>query len=72
MTRFSSKIEIRNHFDNLINRVDIDIDDCLQKYNDENILEELLKSSENNRKNFQSNYFNVKLFGKFNTSNQQK
>ena len=71
MTRFSPKIEIINHFDNLINRVDIDIDDCLQKYNDEKVLEELLKSSENNRKNFQSVHFNVKLFGTFNTSKHQ-
>ena len=31
MLRFSPKIEIINHFDNLINRVDIDIENCLGK-----------------------------------------
>ena len=45
MTRFSPKIEIINHFDNLINRVDIDIDNCLEKYNEE-LLKDLLISSE--------------------------
>ena len=71
MTRFSPKIEITNHFDKLINRVDIDIDDCLQKYNNEKDLAELLKSSENNRKSFQSVHFKVELFGTFNTSKHQ-
>ena len=32
MERISPKIEIINHFDNLINRVDIDIDFCLEQY----------------------------------------
>ena len=35
MDRFSPKIEIINHFDNLINRVDIDIDFCLKQYTEE-------------------------------------
>ena len=50
--RFSPKIEIINHFDNLINRVDIDIDTSLEKFNDENVIGELLTSSANNRRNF--------------------
>ena len=29
---FSSKIDIINHFDDLINRIDIDIDSSLEKY----------------------------------------
>ena len=64
MTRFSPKIEIINHFDNLINRIDIDIDNCLEKYNDEKALGELLKSSENNRKNFRKEHvvFNIEFF----------
>ena len=41
MNRFSPKIEIINHFDNLINRVDIDIDECLEKYNQEQTIGEL-------------------------------
>ena len=42
MTRFSPKIEIINHFDNLINRVDIDVEDCLEKYNDQQYLGQIL------------------------------
>ena len=51
MTRFSPKIEIINHFDNLINRVDIDIDNCLEKYNKE-LLKDLLKKSRIDRTSF--------------------
>ena len=61
MTRFSPKIEIINHFDNLINRVDIDIDDCLEKYNDE-LLEDLLISSLIERIRFHTN---VQCFSQF-------
>ena len=32
---FSPKIEIIDHFDSLIYRIDIDIDECLEKYNQE-------------------------------------
>lgn len=41
MNRFSPKIEIINHFDNLINRVDIEIEECLLKYNHEQIIGDL-------------------------------
>ena len=37
----SPKKEIIDHYDSLINRVDIDIDECLQKYNQEQVLSEL-------------------------------
>ena len=37
----SPKIEIINHFDNLIQRVDIDIEESLEKYNEEQILRDL-------------------------------
>ena len=37
----SPKIEIINHFDNLIHRVDIDIEECLEKYNEEQVLGDL-------------------------------
>ena len=33
IARFSPKVEIINHFDNMINRVDIDIDLSIEKYN---------------------------------------
>ena len=32
MISFSPKIEIINHFDKLIHKVDIDIEDVLEKY----------------------------------------
>ena len=44
MVNLSPKIEIINHFDNLVNKVDIDIDDSIEKYNNEQVLGELLLS----------------------------
>ena len=41
MANFSPKIEIINHFDKLINRVDIDIEESLKKYDDNRIIGEL-------------------------------
>ena len=38
---FRGKIEIINHFDELINRVDIDIDESLKNYNENHVLEDL-------------------------------
>ena len=71
MSKFSPKIEIINHFDNLINRIDIDIDYQLEKCNVEQVLNQLVLSSENNRNNFTKKYHDleVKLF---NTSNSSK
>ena len=61
MTRFSAKIEIINHFDNLINKVDIDIDSCLENYNDKQLLRELLTSTEiENRQQLTSGIFRNK------------
>ena len=70
MERFSPKIEIINHFDNLINKIDIDIDQCLEKYNYEQVLGELLISTENNRMDFRKNdeEFKIELFDTFNPS----
>ena len=64
MEKFSPTIEIINHFDNLINRIDIDIDSALENYNDKQLLSEILKSCENNRRDFRSRYFdfNVKFY----------
>ena len=39
--KLSPKKEIIDHFDSLINRVDIDIDECFEKYNQEQVLSEL-------------------------------
>ena len=74
MARFSPKIEIINHFDNLINRVDIDIDGCLQNYNDTNILYgkiDLCKKYGESSRNKYGN-FNVEFFDAFNSSNQKQ
>ena len=51
MAKFiSPKIEIINHFDNLINNVDIDIELSLEKYNQQDILlSELLLTSQTSR-----------------------
>ena len=37
----SPKIEIINHYDNLIQRVDIDIEECLKKYNEDQVIGDL-------------------------------
>ena len=73
MTRFSPKVEIINHFDKLINNVDIDIDHCLQNYKDEQVLDEILKNSADKRKNFSKKYsgFKVEFFNTFNSSKHQ-
>ena len=56
MARTSPKIEIINHFDNLINRLDIDMELCLKKYKNEQILDEILLTSENDRMNYEEEY----------------
>ena len=38
---FSPKIEIINRFDELINRVDIEFDECLEKYNEQQTLSDI-------------------------------
>jgi hypothetical protein len=73
MSRFSGKIDIINHFDKLINKVDIDIDQCLEKCNDQQLLSDLLDSTETNRTNFRNRYddFDVKFFDTYNSSKHQ-
>ena len=61
MNRISPKIEIINHFDNLINRVDIDIELSLEKYQNEQILSVILLSSETDRKKYEKEYENLKV-----------
>ena len=65
MERFSPKIEI-------INTLTIDIDGCLEKYNDKEFICEILKSSEYNRRVFRnvSKNFKVEFFIKIDSSNQ--
>ena len=73
MEKFSPKIEIINHFDKLINKVDIDIDECLENYNDQQLLSDLLDSTETNRTNFRNRYddFNVEFFETYNSSKHE-
>ena len=70
MERISPKIEIINHFDNLINRIDIDIDSSLEKYTYQTLRDiGILKSSDYNEwflRNI-SNNFKVEFF---HTTNQ--
>ena len=74
MRSFSPKIEIINHFDNLINKVDIDIELCLEKCNSEEILGELLKSSADDRRSFrdENDCFYVKLRNTIQSSSNNK
>ena len=67
----SPKIEIINHFDKLINKVDIDIEQCLEKCNGQEILGELLKSSADDRRNFRDtkDSFYIVLRDKIESSN---
>ena len=73
MENFSPKIEIINHFDDLINRVDIDIEESLEKCNDQQLLSELHSSSENNRKDFKTDFdhFTLRFFQTFDPSKHQ-
>ena len=53
----SPKIEIINHFDELINRVDIEFDECFEKFNEQQVLGDL--------ECFYSNRRNVKVENSF-------
>ena len=66
MERFSPKIEIINHFDNLINRIDIDIDSSIEKFNDKQIFRDVLSSPEANKLDFTISELNVEFFHKSN------
>ena len=66
MERFSPKIEIINQFDDLINKIDIDIDSSLEKFNDQQLLSEIFESSANNRKAFEKIFLkSVEIVGIF-------
>ena len=41
MANLSPKIEIINHFDNLIHQIDINIDQTIEKYKEDQVLGEL-------------------------------
>ena len=70
MEKLSPKIEIINHFDNLINRIDIDIDSSIEKYNDQKLLGEIVKSFQNKGLLFRRifDHFRVEFFDKIDSS----
>ena len=74
MEKLSPKIEIINHFDNLINRLDIDIDDSLEKCDNKQLLDDLVRSSETNRKYFRTRFdhFNLEFFERYNSSSKHE
>ena len=70
MERISPKIEIINHFDNLINRIDIDIDSSLEKFNEKKLLWEVIKIFKEKECFFRQifNDFSVEFFDKIDSS----
>ena len=74
MARFSPKIEIINHFDDLVNRIDIDIDSSLENVNGEQLLSELLTSSGTNRRDFETRNedFKARFFDAIDSSNSNR
>ena len=50
--RLSPKTEIINHFDNLIQQVDIDIDQCIENFKENQVLGELKCFRVENRKSW--------------------
>ena len=71
MTRLSPKTEIINHFDELINRIDIDIEESIKKYKDDQLLGDLIFFPIENR-NVRKHYdFDLEFFDS-NKSSQDK
>ena len=64
MESFSPKTEIINHFDKLINKVDIGFELCLERCNENQLLGEILESNVNAKRNLmnEDDYFNIKLY----------
>ena len=60
MSSLSPKVEIINHFDKLINKVDIDIEESIEKYNDKQVLGELLnRTKEDKMKHWEKHKLNI-------------
>ena len=62
MTSLSPKIEIINHFDNLINRIDIDIEQCTREYKEYQTLGELKHCSVERRNSWRFFSFIIEYF----------
>jgi hypothetical protein len=76
MTRFSPKIKIINHFDNLINNVDIDIDSSLENCNGEQLVGHLpLINTESDKSDTNEHMYIilcVAFYDTFNSKNQYR
>jgi hypothetical protein len=74
MNGFSPKIEIINHFDDLIQKVDIEIEECLKKYNKNQVLGELecFKVEDRNNRCENDSKFQVELFESNESSEEKK
>ena len=74
MERFSPKIEIINHFDELIQRVDIEIEETLKKYNDNPVLEELdsIQIKNNNDELKMGFRFMIEFFESYKSSDENE
>ena len=70
IVKFSPKIEIINYFDSLINRVDIDIEECIQNYNEEQILSQLPCIEIQNRKLKSLDDFSLVYFDSYQSTQQ--
>ena len=66
---FSPKIEIINHFDELINRVDIEFDECLEKFDENQVLGDL-EYLEKERIDKEETYFN-KIIRQYKSDKQE-
>ena len=62
MANLSPKIEIINHFDNLIHRIDIHIDQTIEKYKENQVLGELKRFSVKNRDFYSKKVLKIQYF----------
>ena len=71
METFSPKTEIINHFDNLINKVDIGFELCLERCNEKQNLGQIRESKSNDKRNLmdENDNFNIKLYNTIKASN---
>ena len=72
MSGFSPKIEIINHFDKLINRVDVDIEQSLEKYNEKRILGELNANNWDDIMDYWRGRFSIDYFDTIDISKQNQ
>ena len=72
MVKLSPKAEIINHFDNLINRVDIDIDQSIEKYKEDQFIGELKCFPLHHRNSVEYNGFDINYFDKNESSQTNK